>query len=1681
MAKSNKFGTFGGVFAPSILTILGVIMYLRLPTIVGEAGLLATIGIIVVAHIISITTGLSVSSIATDKKVEAGGTYYMISRSLGLPIGGTLGLALFVGLSFSVSLYLIGFSESFLSFWGLDTGINSIRLTGSIVLLVVTTVTFISTSLALKTQYFIMAAIVLSLISIFTGSHDFAPSANLSLETTSTAVPIMLLFGIFFPAVTGFEAGVSMSGDLKDAKKSIPAGSIMAIVVGFVVYIILAAFLALTVDGYSLINNPQILLDIALVPELVVAGIWGATLSSALGSILGAPRILQATAVDRITGKFFSKGYGASNEPRHALLLTFLIAEAGILIGELDVIARVVSIFFITTYGFLNLSCAFETWTSSDFRPQFKVSGWISLLGAAACFIVMIQLDFVATIAASVVLGLLYLYLKRKELSLESGDAWSSIWATLVKKGLQRLTKDKLKGRNWRPNIIMFSGAEKVRPELLKTGKIIAGNLGILSAFDLIESKESILPKPQIAFDEKDKQSSYFRHTHVCHDIFSGMDEISRIYGFSGIQPNTILMGWSRNAKNKEGFIKAMTSFEKQDYNAIYLDLDKEKGFGKNSSIDFWWNGSGSNLTFGIYLLRHITSSLDWKAANIRICYINEHNNDKEDLIRGLRGALSNYRLKAEIDIINNELDHHSTSEIITAKSSQADLIIMDLPDGQQLKTYNLVNPLINDLGTIMLINASSQFENIVIERSRGSLVSIKLSEDDLLNIPNLKLSPYPQLAKDIKQIDERGLKIMDLAYEQIFAPVFAANIDWLENLNEIIANSHRNLVTAIKIEEKYRRNKQLTKIKHEFYYGINDYLNSIIEQEHTAKYNHLAETTNWYIDKLNADVDLFPKQLKVYLEKQDLKSSSSDSNLVKGIKARKRFQAHFKHRVSYQIEYRKFARHYLYHNRSTALHSFLKELQNDDVKNSKFIKEQIEKVSEVWSLLMLETKSELDPIKALAKLQEEINAGIERQKKLSITYANRLRLEYRKNLQTMSDTLSRLDANFELTGLKKQAKQVAFLEEKNRNFASDSEKILIAQFNKIRADVACSTIHSRVDEKIRDFKTILSNIVHKGLVKTLTEFKALLKDSAKLKKLNYDLDLEERLNFMPIFHAHTNSFDELINGAPESLELIVTTESGIQEISEVPISKMIAHYISTLLTLPAEDYLEDLQDQLKSVVLASREMVSLARFNLSNLENQDAEIIKKESDIIINNCIKGLDKELVLLDDLFRNCNRELDNYVKKAFEPVSSYRLLTTSANFSKSLRDFQERRVRSRLTQASNAIKEFWSKQLTKLLYSKSRGLIFAKQLTKEDKASITSRLLDLKDKVSPQRNVLKALPNYYVSLFSGRSSIDKEFWINRAQDESLFKKAVQRYKDGFHGGILVLGERNSGKSTFCRLQSSKYFKLNRTFQVFARPEGSISADDFQTALNDATGVHGSYTEIMETIPEGSVMIINDLELWWERSEKGLDVIKIICEMIDVYSSKCLIVVNLNTYTASIINRLMPFNNYFIEMIKCTPFESEELKELITKRHQSTGLALVLDGSLDRVNEVKTAKLFDAYFNYSKGSPGVALNAWLANIVTVTADQLTIRPIINPSLSALRDINEDWQLILSLLILHKHLSAERLVRISKINEHELNMIMLAMFRAALIVEKKSNVYMINPNLEPFVVQVLKEKDVI
>jgi len=502
LAGQKKFGFFAGVFTPSILTILGVIMYMRLGWVVGHAGLTGTLVIILIAHVISIATGLSISSIATNKKVGAGGVYYVLSRSLGLPMGGAIGFTLFIATSFSIALYLIGFAENFNPVLGMGSTINDFRVSGTLALLVLTILVYISTTVAIKSQYFILGAIVLSLFAIFFGDTSFINESTPVINGVSEDVSFALLFGIFFPAVTGFTAGIAMSGDLENPKKDIPVGTMLAIGVGLIVYVILAVFLSISVSEAQLQNNYNVLMDIALFAPLVIAGIWGATLSSALGGLLGGPRIFQAMSVDRITpfSKLFAKGFGKSNEPRNALILTIVIAEIGVLIGELDAIARLVSMFYLMAYNFINLSFFLESWANSDFSPKFKVSKWVGAIGFLATFTVMFQIDPIAMVLAYILLFGMYFYLKRKEMSLSSGDIWGSVWSSVVKTGLRRMDEMDEHQNYWRPNILLFSGGTDKRPHLIEFSQDLGGRTGVISNFDLIES-----PDAKVMFPKREK------------------------------------------------------------------------------------------------------------------------------------------------------------------------------------------------------------------------------------------------------------------------------------------------------------------------------------------------------------------------------------------------------------------------------------------------------------------------------------------------------------------------------------------------------------------------------------------------------------------------------------------------------------------------------------------------------------------------------------------------------------------------------------------------------------------------------------------------------------------------------------------------------------------------------------------------------------------------------------------------------------------------------------------------------------------------------------------------------------------------------------------------------------------------------------------------------------------------
>ncbi len=456
--QTAKFGLFAGVFTPTVLTILGAIMYLRTGWVVGNAGLLGALAIIMLAHIITICTGLAVSSIATNTRVGAGGAFAIISQSLGLEVGGSVGIPLFLAQSISIALYVLAFTEAWLRVFPTHHEVLVAILTYAVVFLIV----YISTQFTTRTQFFILAIVGFSLFSIFLGSFPILGQEGFTQTPTLIGqypeATFWETFAVFFPAVTGIMVGISMSGSLKSPRHDIPIGTMTAIFLTMSIYLWLVYWLARVATPAELLLDSTIMVNKAAFGWAILAGMLGATLSSALGSLVAAPRVMQALALHRVLpfSHYFAHETD-SGEPRHAMYFAsavgFVALLAALAGGGLDSIAGIITMFFLITYAMLNVVVLFEqTLDTVSFRPTLRIPRLVPLVGVVSCTFVMFLIAPAFSLVAIVVVLGIYMYLSRRHLNPVESDVRSGLfasvaeWAVIKTRQIQAAPE-----RTWKP------------------------------------------------------------------------------------------------------------------------------------------------------------------------------------------------------------------------------------------------------------------------------------------------------------------------------------------------------------------------------------------------------------------------------------------------------------------------------------------------------------------------------------------------------------------------------------------------------------------------------------------------------------------------------------------------------------------------------------------------------------------------------------------------------------------------------------------------------------------------------------------------------------------------------------------------------------------------------------------------------------------------------------------------------------------------------------------------------------------------------------------------------------------------------------------------------------------------------------------------------------------------------
>lgn len=706
-------GTFGGVFTPSILTILGVIMYLRFGWVVGNVGLIGTLIIVTLSVSITFLTALSVAAIATDQQVRAGGAYYMISRSLGVEAGGAIGIPLFIALALSVALYTVGFAESIVDvFPSLD-----FKMVGLITTAGVATLAMISAKVAIRAQYFIMFGIALSLISLIFGKPIEETTIEMWGAADRHSEGFWVVFAVFFPAVTGIMAGVNMSGDLKDPSRSIPRGTFAAIGVGYFIYMALPIILANRANALSLIADPMIMRRMAYWGDAILIGVWGATLSSAVGSILGAPRVLQALARDRVLPRWLSwlgHGSGEDDSPRYGTLFTMGIALLAVYLGNLNIIAPILTMFFLTTYGVLNAAAGIEKILDSpSFRPAFKVHWIFSFLGTIGCIAVMFLINAAATAIAFVFITMIFLWLQNREMRTAWGDVRRGIWMALIRTGLMNLSQEK-ESKTWRPNPLVLSGAPTKRWHLIDFASCVTHNRGILTVATVLTSKH-ITSSRQKKMEKNiqdfmmKRSTSGFARVISASDTFEGAKDFVKAYGLGSLAPNTIILGDSENEELRKKYCDMIRFFYDLNRNVVIIHENEEKGFGKKQNIDIWWGGlkgNGGLLMILAYLLR---SSRSWYDANISLKMLVQDEKAAKDAERNLSSMVKKLRTGARLEVIVSE--GRSFDEVLHESSANADLICLGMatPGKNFEEYYRKMQQRLHNLPTTLFVLAAEE------------------------------------------------------------------------------------------------------------------------------------------------------------------------------------------------------------------------------------------------------------------------------------------------------------------------------------------------------------------------------------------------------------------------------------------------------------------------------------------------------------------------------------------------------------------------------------------------------------------------------------------------------------------------------------------------------------------------------------------------------------------------------------------------------------------------------------------------------------------------------------------------------------------------------------------------------------------------------------------------------------
>lgn len=731
---TNKIKGFGTapVFFTAISTILGAILFLRFGFAVGTLGIGGVLLILLIGHFVTIPTAFAISEIATNQRVEGGGEYFIISRSFGLNIGGTIGIALYLSQAISVAFYVIAFTEAFepVFNWVKNTyELDLPRQVISIPAMALLAVLILrkGANLGVKALYFVVAILFVSLFLFFIGKTDYAVSSTpvFSGGALRNMDQFFLVFAIIFPALTGMTAGVGLSGDLKNPGKSIPLGTVAATLSGLVIYIFIVFKLSNSASIDDLINNQLVMGDIALWGWIFIPiGLAASTISSALGSVMVAPRTLQALGNDRTFpfprfNRLMAKGKGDSNEPYNASLITVIIAFVFVALGDVNAVARIISMFFMLTYGSLCLISFLNHFGSSpSYRPTFRSHWVLSMIGFVFSIYLMFRMDSLYAILAIVVMIVLYIYISYYHSERQGLESIFRSALFQINRNLQvylQKNQSMKKKVSWHPSAVCVTEVNSDRDNAFRLLTWISHKYGFGTYIQYIKDYYSNATHVQakealelLIERTESRKSNVYVDTIVSPSYTSAIAQIIQLPGISGLDNNMTLFEYDKkDTKNLEQIVENYSLVRSGNYDVCILG-GSNRGVNFHEGIHIWVRRVDEhNLNLMVLLSYIILGHPDWKGGKIKIFNVRrpgQHDEATDHLLELVKTG------RLPISIKNMEFididESMNLKTLINEKSVKAGLTMIGFRS-EQIKHEGLkLFEGYSEMGDVLFVNA---------------------------------------------------------------------------------------------------------------------------------------------------------------------------------------------------------------------------------------------------------------------------------------------------------------------------------------------------------------------------------------------------------------------------------------------------------------------------------------------------------------------------------------------------------------------------------------------------------------------------------------------------------------------------------------------------------------------------------------------------------------------------------------------------------------------------------------------------------------------------------------------------------------------------------------------------------------------------------------------------------------